>query len=87
MTKTNKKIMQDLTAHFLESDPKEIARAFANLILDVHRLKTYDFLPIAEQISLIERLDKNDAEFVRFVNEGPKKGEKFKIVNMSHDQT
>jgi Fe2+ or Zn2+ uptake regulation protein len=83
MTKTNKEILDSLTTHFLESDPKEIARALANVILDMHRLKVYNSLPIDEQLNLISRLELNDKEFVRFAKEGPRKGEKFRVIKMN----
>ena len=85
MYKTNKELMNALTKHFLESDPKEVARALANMLLDLHRVGIYEELPLDEQVSLLERTHWNQEEFLRFSKEGPRKGEKFTTINMNSD--
>lgn len=69
---TNKECMDALTEHFLEADPKVVARAFANLILDFHRLHIVDKLPDEERENLFDRIRKNEEQFLDFYTNGPK---------------
>jgi len=85
MQKTNKQVIEELTEYFLKSDPKEVARSLANFMLDIHRLTIIDALPEKERLNLCERIELNNKEFVRFAKEGPRKGEKLRVMSMNSE--
>lgn len=81
MTITNKEIIENLVKHFLDSDPKEVARALAAAMIDFHRMRTFERLPHAEQACLLKRMDANDKELMDFIKDGPKNKLKTMLMN------
>lgn len=66
----NKEIIKKLTDYYLTQDPKIVARALANCIIDIHRIVHYHELPESKAISLNARLLLNSASFDKFILEG-----------------
>lgn len=84
MTISNKEVIDKLQAYFIAQDPNEIARAFAGMMLDIHRIVIMDELPDGEAINLKNRMILNSQALMDFVKNGPK-GEGFKVFNIPGD--
>ena len=82
---TNKEIIDALQEYFLKQDPKEIARALANCMLDIHRFVNFDSLPENESSLLITRSVANSKELLDFVTE--KSHGAFKLEVLSSEET
>lgn len=80
MKKTNKDLIDELQDFYLEQNPKDIARALANVLIDIHRFVNIQSLGDAEKKNLIFRSKKNCDELENFAKHGPIK--EFKLFNI-----
>lgn len=81
MTISNKEVIDKLEAYFVEQDSRAIARAFAGMLLDIHRVVMIEQLPDGEAINLKNRMILNSQALMDFVKNGPQ-GEGFKCFNI-----
>lgn len=79
--KTHKEMIQMLEAHLILADYPELETAVTNLILDAYKLHVTNHLPEHEKRQVIERIRKNEEEFVGFLHNGPKVATKLELVS------
>lgn len=63
----NKEVSKLLQEYFLKQDPKLIARACANFILDLNRFINFKNISVEERSSLVERTKLNMKEVYNFL--------------------
>lgn len=81
--KTNKEVIDSLQEYYLNQDPKTVARALANMMIDIHRIVNINILTFHEKSILISRMHSNEAQLLKFIKEGP--SEKFKLHNIENE--
>lgn len=69
--KTNKQLIDELQAYFLEQDPAIVARLLANSMIDLHRWKNFETLDDETLTNLIYRTTANSITLIKFSKEGP----------------
>lgn len=80
--KTNKEVIDALQKYLLKhSDFETVARALAGSMIDCNRLYHMDNLEEAERERLLERIELNAKEVMRFAKEGDSRP--FKVHNMA----
>lgn len=83
MEVSNKELIDKLQAYFLEQDPKDIARGLANMMIDIHRIVTYENLSEDQKNSLKFRMAANTEELKEFIKGNKRK--KFTLVNIFNE--
>lgn len=69
--KTNKEIIDSLQVYFLNKcDKVTVARALANCMIDMHRIRNFVECTKDEQKSLIARMRHNDEQLMKFAENG-----------------
>lgn len=68
---TNKELVRKLSRYFETQDPRIVAYLLACSQLDHYRLSVFESLPEEEADCLIERLEKNNQELMKFAKNGP----------------
>ena len=66
-----KEVSDSLVAYFLKQKPEAVARYLANLLIDLHRIRSLDTLSAEEKSMLWYRVDKNVKALYRFIKFGP----------------
>jgi hypothetical protein len=72
MDLTNKEVIERLKAYFMEQEQEDICFMLASLMVDMHRVKHYQFLDEDEKASFMIRMEANDASLMDFLKNGPK---------------
>lgn len=65
--KTNKEVIELLQNYYLKQDSKIIARCLANVVIDLHRIQNFEFLPNSEKECLIDRMRLNGEQLEKFL--------------------
>jgi len=63
-------VIEKLQKHFLEQEPKIIARALANVFIDLKRIKKIYELPVKDVEYLVLRMNKNIEQLDEFIKNG-----------------